>query len=75
MRRRFTPQQRIERPLAGELDSATTSVAKYWTTEAKEFSASNPIAGLHRDARAYRLSSDTTEFKKTIIGRSLLVRG
>jgi acyl-CoA dehydrogenase len=75
----------ITRLLAGTLDTATASMAKYWTTEAQArlldtclgvleahgFAGSNPIAELYHDARAYRLYGGTTEIMKTIIGRSL----
>ena len=75
----------VRQLLAGELDSTTASMAKYWITEAQArsldrclavfeawgFAGSNPIADLYRDARAYRLYGGTTEVMKTIIGRSL----
>lgn len=75
----------VSQLLDGKLDSATASMAKYWTTEAQArlldkclgvfeargFAGSNPIADLYRDARAYRLYGGTTEIMKTIIGRSL----
>ncbi len=76
----------VERLLAGELDTSTASMAKYWTTEAQArvldkclglfeahgFAGANPIADLHRDARAYRLYGGTTEIMKTIIARPML---
>jgi len=75
----------VARLLAGELDTSTASMAKYWTTEAQArvldkclglfeahgFVGANPIAELHRDARAYRLYGGTTEIMKTIIARSM----
>ena len=75
----------IERLLAAELDTSTASMAKYWTTEAQArvldkclglfeangYAGGNPVAELHRDARAYRLYGGTTEIMKTIIARSM----
>lgn len=78
----------LKRHLAGELDTATASAAKYWTTE-MQFSVTDncaqlfggngymreyPIARAWSDARVQRIYGGTTEIMKEIVARSLFPR-
>ena len=71
--------------LAGTLDAATASMAKYWITEAQAsiideclqlfggygYMLDYPIANMYKDARAYRIYGGTSEIMKLMIARSL----
>jgi acyl-CoA dehydrogenase len=71
--------------LAGTLDAATASMAKYWITETQAriidaclqlfggygYMLEYPIAEMYKDARAYRIYGGTNEIMKLIISRSL----
>lgn len=71
--------------LAGTLDAATASMAKYWITEAQTkiidaclqlfggygYMLEYPIAEMYKDARAYRIYGGSNEIMKLIIARSL----
>lgn len=78
----------LEKHLAGQLDTATASVAKFWCTE-MQFSVLDqclqlfggygymreyPIARAWADARVQRIYGGTTEIMKEIVARSLLGR-
>ena len=78
----------MRRHLAGTLDAATASIAKYWTTE-MQFSVLDrclqlfggagymremPIARAWADARVQRIYGGTTEIMKEIVARDLLGR-
>jgi acyl-CoA dehydrogenase len=72
--------------LAGKLDPATASMAKYWITETQGkvideclqlfggygYMNEYPIAEMYKDARAYRIYGGTTEIMKLLIARSLV---
>jgi acyl-CoA dehydrogenase len=74
-----------ERLLAGTLDAATASMAKYWITEAQAkivdeclqlfggygYILEYPIAEMYKDARGYRIYGGTNEIMKLLIARSL----
>lgn len=74
-----------ERLLAGTLDAATASMAKYWVTEAQArivdqclqlhggygYMDEYPISHMYRDARGYRIYGGSTEIMKLLIARSL----
>jgi acyl-CoA dehydrogenase len=74
-----------ERLLAGTLDAATASMAKYWITEAQAkiideclqlfggygYMLEYPIAEMYKDARGYRIYGGTNEIMKLLIARSL----
>jgi acyl-CoA dehydrogenase len=74
-----------EKHLAGELDTVTASMAKYWVTDKQceiidrcvqlfggyGFMNEYPIARLWRDARVQRIYGGTNEIMKMVIGRSL----
>lgn len=75
----------IERLIAGDLDTVTASMAKYWTTE-KQFSIANeclqlhggygymleyPIAHMFADARVQMIYGGANEIMKELIARSL----
>ena len=78
----------IKRHLAGELDTATASAAKFWTTEMQFSVIDNcvqlfggygymreyPIARAWADARVQRIYGGTTEIMKEIVARSLFPR-
>jgi alkylation response protein AidB-like acyl-CoA dehydrogenase len=78
--------QCIARHLAGELDTATASVAKFWTTEMQfqvldsclqlfggyGYMREYPIARAWADARVQRIYGGTTEIMKEIVARGLL---
>jgi acyl-CoA dehydrogenase len=71
--------------LAGTLDAATASMAKYWITETQAriidaclqlfggygYMLEYPIAEMYKDARAYRIYGGSNEIMKLIIARSL----
>lgn len=75
----------VEQLLAGTLDAATASMAKYWITEAQAriideclqlfggygYMLDYPIASMYKDARAYRIYGGTSEIMKLLIARSL----
>ena len=72
--------------LAGRLDAATASMAKYWITETQGkvideclqlfggygYMNEYPIAEMYKDARAYRIYGGTSEIMKLLIARSLV---
>ena len=74
-----------ERLLAGTLDAATASMAKYWITEAQAkiideclqlfggygYMLEYPIAEMYKDARGYRIYGGTNEIMKLLIARLL----
>lgn len=74
-----------ERLLAGTLDAATASMAKYWITEAQGriidqcvqlhggygYMDEYPISQMYRDARGYRIYGGANEIMKLLIARSL----
>jgi acyl-CoA dehydrogenase len=78
----------LRRHLAGELDTATASIAKYWCTEMQFSVLDNclqlfggygymreyPIARAWVDARVQRIYGGTTEIMKEIVARSLFKR-
>ncbi len=75
----------LRRHLAGQLDTATASVAKFWTTEMQFSVLDNcvqlfggygymreyPIARAWTDARVQRIYGGTTEIMKEIVAREL----
>ena len=75
----------IERHLAGELDTPTASMAKWWLTELQcqvtdrclqlfggyGYMMEYPIARLYTDARVARIYAGTSEVMKVIIAKSL----
>jgi acyl-CoA dehydrogenase len=75
----------VEQLVAGTLDAATASMAKYWITEAQAtivdeclqlfggygYILDYPIANMYKDARAYRIYGGTSEIMKLLIARSL----
>ena len=75
----------IERHLKGELDTATASMAKHWTTDLQcriidrclqlhggyGYMNEYPIARMYRDARVERIYGGTNEIMKLVIARSL----
>ena len=75
----------LRRHLAGELDTATASVAKFWCTEMQckvlddclqlfggyGYMREYPIARAWVDARVQRIYGGTTEIMKEIVARSL----
>ncbi len=75
----------IARHLRGELDAATASMAKWWTTELQKktvdqgvqlhggygYMREYPIARAYLDSRVQTIYGGTTEIQKEIIGRSL----
>jgi acyl-CoA dehydrogenase len=74
-----------EQLLAGRLDAATASMAKYWITEAQGqivdsclqlfggygYMLEYPISEMYKDARGYRIYGGSNEIMKLIIARSL----
>ncbi len=75
----------IERLMAGDLDTVTASMAKYWTTD-KQFAIASeclqlhggygymleyPIANIFADARVQMIYGGTNEIMKELISRSL----
>jgi len=79
----------LRRHIAGELDTATASIAKYWCTEMQFQVLDNclqlfggygymrefPIARAWVDARVQRIYGGTTEIMKEIVARSLFEGG
>jgi acyl-CoA dehydrogenase len=79
-------QDCIQRHLRGELDTATASVAKFWTTEMQfsvldrcvqlfggyGYMSEYPIARAWADARVQRIYGGTTEIMKEIVARHIL---
>lgn len=75
----------VDQLVAGTLDAATASMAKYWITEAQAtiideclqlfggygYILDYPIANMYKDARAYRIYGGTSEIMKLVIARSL----
>lgn len=75
----------LEKYLAGTLDSATASMAKYWTSERAQsivdrclqlfggygYMNEYPIAQLYKDVRVKRIYGGTTEIMKLLIARTL----
>ena len=75
----------ISRHLAGELDTATASMAKYWLTDLQcklvdqclqlhggyGYMTEYPIARMYQDARVQRIYAGTNEIMKMLIARSL----
>jgi acyl-CoA dehydrogenase len=75
----------IERYMAGTLDAATASMAKYWVSERAQhivdaclqmfggygFMNEYPIAQMYRDVRVKRIYGGTTEIMKLLIARTL----
>jgi alkylation response protein AidB-like acyl-CoA dehydrogenase len=75
----------IARHLRGDLDAATASMAKWWTTELQKklvdqgvqlhggygYMREYPIARAYVDSRVATIYGGTTEIQKEIIGRSL----
>jgi acyl-CoA dehydrogenase len=75
----------IERHVAGQLDTATASMAKFWTTDllgkivdrclqlfgGYGYMDEYPISRLYRDARVMRIYAGTNEIMKLLIARSL----
>ncbi len=75
----------IEQHLAGKLDAATASMAKYWVTDLENsiidrclqlfggfgFMAEYPIARMYRDSRVQRIYGGTNEIMKVLIARTL----
>jgi len=78
----------LRKHLAGKLDAATASAAKFWTTEMQFTVLDNclqlfggygymreyPIARAWADARVQRIYGGTTEIMKEIVARSLFGR-
>ncbi|WP_069159977.1 acyl-CoA dehydrogenase family protein [Nocardia altamirensis] len=75
----------VEKFLAGTLDTATASMAKYWVTDIQcqiidrclqlfggyGYMREYPIAQLYADSRAQRIYGGTNEIMKELIARSL----
>jgi acyl-CoA dehydrogenase len=75
----------VERHLAGALDTATASMAKYWLTDLQNtvvdrclqlfggygYMDEYPISRMYRDARVQRIYAGTNEIMKVLIARSL----
>ena len=75
----------IEQHLAGKLDAATASMAKYWTTDLENkiiddclqlfggfgFMDEYPISRMYRDSRVQRIYGGTNEIMKVLISRTL----
>jgi acyl-CoA dehydrogenase len=75
----------IERHVAGQLDTVTASMAKYWATDllgkvcdrclqlfgGYGYMDEYPISRLYRDARVMRIYAGTNEIMKLLIARSL----
>jgi acyl-CoA dehydrogenase len=75
----------LERHVAGQLDTVTASMAKYWTTDLQGkiidrclqlfggygYVDEYPISRLYRDARVLRIYAGTNEIMKLLIARSL----
>ena len=77
--------QCLTRHLAGELDAATASMAKYWVTEKQNqiidtclqlhggagYMEEYPISRMYRDARVQSIYGGTNEIMKELIARSI----
>jgi acyl-CoA dehydrogenase len=75
----------VERHVAGGLDTATASMAKYWVTDLQGkiidrclqlfggygYMDEYPISRMYRDARVLRIYAGTNEIMKLLIARSL----
>jgi acyl-CoA dehydrogenase len=75
----------IERHIAGQLDTTTASMAKYWMTDLQNkivdrclqlfggygYMDEYPISRMYRDARVQRIYAGTNEIMKLLIARSL----
>jgi acyl-CoA dehydrogenase len=75
----------VERHLAGQLDTVTASMAKYWLTDLQNkivdrclqlfggygYMDEYPISRMYRDARVQRIYAGTNEIMKIVIARSL----
>jgi acyl-CoA dehydrogenase len=75
----------IARHVAGELDTVTASMAKYWLTDVQAkiidrclqlfggygYMDEYPISRMYRDARVLRIYAGTNEIMKLLIARSL----
>ena len=75
----------IEQHLAGKLDAATASMAKYWVSDLENkivdrclqlfggygFMNEYPIARMYRDSRVQRIYGGTNEVMKILIARTL----
>jgi len=75
----------VGRHIAGELDTVTASMAKYWLTDLQNtivdrclqlfggygYMDEYPISRLYRDARVFRIYAGTNEMMKLLIARSL----
>ena len=75
----------IGKYLAGELDAATASMAKYWVSERAQvivdhcqqffggygYMSEYPIAQMYKDVRVKRIYGGTTEVMKLLIARTL----
>ena len=75
----------MERLLAGSLDAATASMAKYWVSERAQaivdtclqlfggygYMNEYPIAQMYKDVRVKRIYGGTTEIMKLLIARTL----
>ena len=77
--------QCVVKHLAGELDAATASMAKYWTTDKQNqiidiclqlhggagYMDEYPISRMYRDARVQTIYGGTNEIMKELISRTL----
>jgi acyl-CoA dehydrogenase len=75
----------VERHVAGQLDTVTASMAKYWLTDLQNsivdrclqlfggygYMDEYPISRMYRDARVQRIYAGTNEIMKLMIARSL----
>lgn len=75
----------VERHIAGQLDTVTASMAKYWLTDLQNkvvdrclqlfggygYMDEYPISRMYRDARVQRIYAGTNEIMKVVIARSL----